>query len=178
MRVHTGSKGSRRLLTSVPGVTRPTSSRVRKSIFDILWSRFGIEGKTVLDLFAGTGALGIEALSRGAKFAHFVDHSAVAVRVIKQNLSLLEIEESKYAVTKADYRRFLDSYAGDRFDIAFLDPPYVFDRWDELLQMVPATIMVCETGKMLTLPPTVKKLLDRKYGTTVVTLVEAAGSGS
>jgi 16S rRNA (guanine(966)-N(2))-methyltransferase RsmD len=151
---------------------------VRKSIFDILWSRFGIEGKSVLDLFAGTGALGIEALSRGAREAYFVDSSREAVKVIKSNLFRLGIEPHSYRVVNSDYKSFLTAYRGERFDIAFLDPPYAFSDWDELLLMVPATIMVCETGNPIQPPLGLEKLLERKYGTTVVTLILGSDSGS
>jgi len=178
VRVLTGANKSRKLLSSVSEATRPTSSRVRKSVFDILWSRFGIEDKSFLDLFAGTGALGIEALSRGSKEAYFVDHSRVATRVIKENLARLEIEPSRFKVINSDYRNFLESYKGDHFDFAFLDPPYAFSDWEDLLLIVPAAIMVCETGSPLEPPPGVVKLLERKYGTTVVTLVMGSDSGS
>ncbi len=178
MRVLTGANKSRKLLSNVPEVTRPTSARVRKSIFDILWSRFGIEGKTILDLFAGTGAMGIEALSRGAKEAYFVDHSRAATKVIIENLARLEVEPGRFRVISSGYKNFLESYKGGRFDIAFLDPPYEFSQWDDLLLNVPADIMVCETGRPLQAPPGVVKLLERKYGTTVVTLVLGSSAGS
>ncbi len=178
VRVLTGAKKSRKLLTNVSEATRPTSSRVKKSIFDILWSRFGVEGKSVLDLFAGTGALGIEALSRGASEACFVDRSKDAVKVIKINLSRLGMDPRSYKVVNSDYKSFLTNYRGARFDIAFLDPPYAFSDWDELLLMVPAAIMVCEAGNPIQPPLGLKKLLERKYGTTVVTLILGSDSGS
>lgn len=144
---------------------------MRKSIFDILWSRVGIDDKTVLDLFAGTGALGIEALSRGARQAHFVDHSANAIKVVKENLNALEIDQSRYKVSISDFENFLSGYKGPEFDIAFLDPPYAFEKWPLLLSKVPASVMVCETGHSIELPPKFGKTVERKYGTTYVTLV-------
>ena len=178
VRVLTGANKNRKLSSNVSGATRPTSSRVRKSIFDILWSRVGIEDKLVLDLFAGTGALGIEALSRGAREVYFVDQSRAAVKVIKENLSGLEIEPSRAKVRTATYKDFLKGYSGDRFDIAFLDPPYVFDDWNELLLEVPAAIMVCETGSRIELPAGIEKLVERKYGTTLVTLISSSDPGN
>ncbi len=176
MRVLTGANKSRKLLSGVSEATRPTSSRVRKSVFDILWSRVGIEGKSVLDLFAGTGAMGIEALSRGAKEACFVDRSKRAIGVIKENLRRLEMDPSRYRVVNSDYSSFLDSYHGNDFDIAFLDPPYAFADWNELLVRVPAAIMVCETRNPIQPPSGLEKLLERKYGTTLVTLFKASKS--
>ncbi|TAN29692.1 MAG: 16S rRNA (guanine(966)-N(2))-methyltransferase RsmD [Actinomycetota bacterium] len=178
VRVLTGANKSRKLLSNVSRATRPTSSRVRKSIFDILWSRVGIEDKSVLDLFAGTGALGIEALSQGAKKVYFVDRSRAAAKVIKENLSRLEIEPGRVKVVTAGHKDFLKGYSGDRFDIAFLDPPYVFDDWDQLLLEVPAAVMVCETGSRIEPPAGTEKLLERKYGTTVVTLISSSDPGN
>lgn len=170
MRVLTGANKNRRLSSKVSIATRPTSSRVRKSIFDILWSRVGIDDKSILDLFAGTGALGIEALSRGARQAHFVDHSANAIKVVRENLNALGIEQSRYKVLISDFENFLNEYGGPEFDIAFLDPPYSFDEWPLLLRKVPASVMVCETGHPIDLPPECEKTVERRYGTTYVTL--------
>ncbi|NNN19221.1 MAG: 16S rRNA (guanine(966)-N(2))-methyltransferase RsmD [Acidimicrobiaceae bacterium] len=177
VRVLTGANKSRKLLSSVSEATRPTSSRVRKSIFDILWSRVGIDEKSVLDLFAGTGSLGIEALSRGASKAWFVDQSRSAIKVVKENLLRLGVDPMRYKVVTSTYNSFLDGYQGERFDIAFLDPPYAFTNWDGLLEKVPAAIMVCETGNPIQPPSGFEKLLERKYGTTVVTLVSGSSSG-
>lgn len=171
MRVLTGEKGSRKLSSNVSEVTRPTTARVRKSIFDIVWSRFGIEGQTFLDLFAGTGSMGIEALSRGAEFVQFVDNSQRAIKVVKENLKALDLDPSSYSVVKSGYHEYLLENKMQTFDIAFLDPPYSFSNWGELLEMIPANILVCESSRSLDISHSLKKVLERKYGTTIVTLL-------
>lgn len=171
MRVLTGEKGSRKLSSNVSEVTRPTTARVRKSIFDIIWSRFGIEGYTFLDLFAGTGSMGIEALSRGAEFVQFVDNSPRAIKVVKDNLRALAIDPSSYRVAHSGYQEYLLDNNVQEFDIAFLDPPYSFNNWDKLLEMIPARILVCESSMSVEVNPSWEKVLERKYGTTMVTVL-------
>ena len=121
MRVIAGQWGGRRLQAPSGESTRPTSDRVREALFSILAPR--IEGARVLDLFAGSGALGIEALSRGAAAATFVDSAAAAIRAVRANLEALGIEAE---VVRADARRFLGgaSAAARQYDLVFLDPPY------------------------------------------------------
>jgi len=107
-------------LDSLNGVaTRPTSDYVKESIFNIIQNRFPC-GKT-LDLFAGSGALGLEALSRGAEFAVFVDCNRAAIDVILKNARKLNTEN--FSITQRDYLKYIKS-ASDKFDIIFLDPPY------------------------------------------------------
>ena len=121
MRVITGTARGRKLLT-LPGTdtVRPSSQRVKEAIFSAI--QFDIEGRRVLDLFAGSGQLGIEALSRGAQSAVFVDVSPASVDVVKKNLAATELD-IKSEVVKSDYAGFL-LRRNDKFDIAFLDPPY------------------------------------------------------
>jgi len=120
LRVVAGSYGGRRLVTPPGRATRPTSDRVREALFSILGS---VEGLGVLDLFAGSGALGIEAISRGAADAVFVDKDPRAVAAIERNLATLGIDAP---VHHRDALAWLTT--GNRargvFDIAFLDPPY------------------------------------------------------
>lgn len=121
MRVITGIAKGRRLCT-VPGtnIVRPTSDKVKESIFSAI--QFDLEGRRVLDLFAGSGQLGIEALSRGAQSAVFIDCSPASLDVVNRNLSLTGLCENA-KVVKSDYSSYLlRTY--DVFDIAFLDPPY------------------------------------------------------
>lgn len=121
MRVITGIAKGRRLCT-VPGtdIVRPTSDKVKESIFSAI--QFDIEGRRVLDLFAGSGQLGIEALSRRAQSAVFVDCSPASLDVVNRNLSLTGLCDNA-KVVKSDYSSFLQ-LTSDVFDIAFLDPPY------------------------------------------------------
>jgi 16S rRNA (guanine966-N2)-methyltransferase len=121
MRVVAGRLGGRRL-RAVPGsATRPTSDRVREALFSVLGSR--VEGARVLDLFAGTGALAIEALSRGAASAVLVEQSAQAASVIRANLEALDlIRVAAVRRTKAEV--YLRSQRDGPFDLVFLDPPY------------------------------------------------------
>jgi 16S rRNA (guanine966-N2)-methyltransferase len=113
------AKGAR--LAPVPGGTRPLSDRAREGLFASLGTR--VEGARTSDLFAGTGAVGIEALSRGAATCDFVDSGGRAVRAIRENLSRTRFERSG-RVVRSDVRRFLAREDAGPYDLAFLDPPY------------------------------------------------------
>lgn len=120
MRIITGTARGRRLITPEGLDVRPTPEKVKEALFSAL--QFDIEGRRVLDLFAGSGQLGIEALSRGAKGATFVDLSPVSIRTVEKNLSTAGLKDNA-CVIKTDYATFCAS-SRDIFDIAFLDPPY------------------------------------------------------
>lgn len=179
MRVLTGANKSRKLVSRVSGITRPTSARVRKSIFDILGSRVDLERAVVLDLFAGTGSLGIEALSRGAGKVYFVDSSRAAVGSVRENLRRLEVASECFEVIQEESLGYLRRSGGMHFDLAFLDPPYSFDDWGGLLDLVDASMVVCESGKSLHIDrPRFQLILERKYGSTFVTLFSKADESS
>lgn len=133
MRVITGSARGRRL-NMLPGtdVVRPTTDKVKEAVFSSI--QFDIEGRRVLDLFAGSGQLGIEALSRGAHSAVFVDRSPACIDIIKQNLKITNLSD-KAEVFSGDYASFL-TRCNNKFDIAFLDPPYMAGILVKALQSV------------------------------------------
>lgn len=120
MRVITGSARGRRLKELEGMETRPTTDRVKEGMFSAL--QFDIEGRRILDLFAGTGQLGIECLSRGAASAVFVDRRADAVKLIKENLKVTELQD-RARVVAGDSMEYLKSLR-EKFDIILLDPPY------------------------------------------------------
>ncbi len=120
MRVITGIARGKNLKTLEGNDVRPTSQKVKEAVFSAI--QFDIEGRRVLDLFAGSGQLGIEALSRGAKNAVFVDNSASSIKIIKQNLESVGFENLS-KVYMSDYSSFT-ARSCDVFDIVFLDPPY------------------------------------------------------
>ena len=120
MRVITGTARSKALLTPEGLDTRPTVARVKEGIFNAI--QFDIEGRRVLDLFAGSGQLGIEALSRGAESAVFVDNMKKSLDCISKNLENTGLK-SKSEVVNGDFQSFL-SRTNKKFDIVFLDPPY------------------------------------------------------
>jgi len=176
MRVVGGELKGRRLAAPPGDKTRPTSDRVRESIFNALWSRGALdEDATVLDLFAGSGALGIEALSRGAAHATFVDDNAVARRVVADNLRALGLTD-RATVIADRAERFLAG-AGDRhYDLAFCDPPYAFEGWSALLGQLPAALVVIEAAAEIALPAVWDLVRAAQYGTTWVGFVEPARS--
>jgi 16S rRNA (guanine966-N2)-methyltransferase len=187
MRVVAGLAGGRRLRAPVGRQVRPTSERVREALFNSLGSLDVLTGATVLDLFAGTGALGIEALSRGATSAVFVDADPRAVLAVKDNLAATGLAD-RGRVVQADVFRYLAtaptgptaatgpatgpeaSSEAPRFDIAFADPPYAFTDWDRLLAIVPAGLVAMEARDHVALGPGWDPLRSRRYGDTVVTL--------
>lgn len=154
--------------------TRPTSERVREATFNALGSLAAVEGATVLDLFAGSGALGIEALSRGAERATFVDHDRAARAAIEANLATCGLADVARVVA-GPAERFLADAArvGERFDLALLDPPYGFDDWAGLLPLVPADLVVVESGRE---PPPLEgweALRSKRYGRAHVTFLRS-----
>lgn len=122
MRVITGTAKGKKLKTLEGDLTRPTSERIKGAIFSSI--QFEIEGRRVLDLFAGSGQMGIEALSRGAERAFFVDSSREAVEIVKDNLSACGFtDRAKYLVQ--DFRNYIRKASGrETFDLVFIDPPY------------------------------------------------------
>ena len=152
MRVITGTARGRRLATPANNDIRPTTDNVKESIFNII--QFDIEGRRVLDLFAGTGQLGIECLSRGAESAVFVDQSREAVKLVRDNLKTCNLNGT---VIQMDSLSFLKSCG--KFDLIFIDPPYDSPVYDEVLKTINLVdilsdggIIICETARDRQLP--------------------------
>ena len=172
MRVITGLARGRRLETLPGDATRPTGEKVKESLFSAI--QFDIEGRRVLDLFAGSGQLGIEALSRGASGCVFVDKNTEAVKVIRQNLQHTGLAE-KSQVLGTDALSYL-TRPGDRFDLVFLDPPYASEMLLPVLDKVAPLvndggIIVCETDDTTALPSYIDRFALAKtyrYGHTLV----------
>lgn len=158
MRVITGSARGRRLETLSGNATRPTTEKVKESIFSAI--QFDIEGRRVLDLFAGSGQLGIEALSRGASGCVFVDRNTEAVQIIRRNLQHTGFSAVSQ-VLGTDALTYL-TRPGDRFDLVFLDPPYGAELLVPALEKVARLvndggIIVCETEGDTSLPERVER---------------------
>ena len=172
MRVIAGSARGRRLVAPEGRETRPTGDRVREATFNALHSLGALDGATVVDLFAGSGALGIEALSRGAGHATFADPDRRAIAAIEANLAATGLA-SLADVQATSAERELDDarVAGRRWDLALLDPPYAFDGWDRLLTALPADLAVVESDRPVPAPPGWRVVRERRYGTTLVTVL-------
>ncbi len=172
MRVIAGRWGGRRLQAPPGDATRPTSDRVREALFSVLADR--VPGARVLDLFAGSGALGIEALSRGAAVVTFVDSAPAALRAVRANLEALGAEAQ---VRRSDARRFLRSAsaAARYYDLVFLDPPYRLAGrlGDELTAALPAVLapgaaVVAESDRRAPLELGLPLFDERRYGDTLI----------
>lgn len=177
MRVIAGTARGRRLQAPEGRDTRPTADRVREATFNALHSLDALEGAVVVDLFAGSGSLGIEALSRGAAEVTFVDADPRAVRVIEGNLATTGLGE-RATVTRADVGRYLERARGEGrgWDLALLDPPYAFDGWDELLTGLPARLAVVESDRAVDAPAGWGVIRQRRYGGTLVTVLRSTSS--
>ena len=166
-------RGRRLRAPAAPGV-RPTSDRVREAVFDVLYSLGGVEGRQVVDLFCGTGALGIEALSRGAAAVTFVDRDAASVTSVRENLvavGLADAERNGEATcTRAEVGEWVARTAA-RYDVAFCDPPYDFADWGPLLAGLPADLAVLESRDVIEPPEGWTVLRSKHYGGTIVTVI-------
>ena len=161
MRVITGTARGRRLLTLEGEDVRPTTDRVKEAVFSII--QFETEGRAFLDLFAGSGQMGIEALSRGAKEAVFVDSAKKSVGIIRENLASTKLAQNA-KVCQLDWQSFLSMNTA-KFDIAFLDPPYGKGILQAALEKVPAHMK--DTGVIIAENPLNEEILS-KYGDFVL----------
>lgn len=175
MRVVAGSVRGLRLAAPDGDETRPTSDRVREAVFNSLHSLGGIEDASVVDLYAGSGALGIEALSRGASHVTFVDQSHRSIEAITANLEHTGFDEAA-TVQRTEVTRFLESNSG-AFDLALVDPPYTFDDWEQVLDRLDAALVVVESDREISAHARWDVVRAKRYGGTVVTmLAPAAGT--
>lgn len=176
MRVISGIAKGISLKTPEGMATRPTADRVKEALFSIL--QFDIPCKRILDLFGGTGQLGIEALSRGADSCVFIDEREDACKLIKENLKRTKLEH-KAKVIRCDYLQYLKETA-DRFDIILLDPPYAEVILENSLNLITEIDILQSGGIIVTERPLGKVLSfefegfnrskDYKYGKTLITL--------
>lgn len=183
MRVITGTAKGIQLKAPEGMETRPTSDRAKVGVFNIL--QFDIYGD-VLDLFGGTGQLGIECLSRGADSATFVDGRQQAVDLIRQNLVLTKLQ-NKGTVILSDYMDYLNS-CNKKFHLIFLDPPYAEKYLENALKRISEIDILRENGIIITERPVEKRLdgdfpgmirsRDYKYGKTYITLFRKEGGDS
>lgn len=174
MRVITGSARGRRLETLDGLDVRPTTEKVKEAIFSSI--QFEIEGANVLDLFAGSGQLGIEALSRGANKCWFVDNSPSSVSVVKKNIEACGFKDCS-SVSLSEYKTFLSVINTD-FDIVFIDPPYKMDVIEEIFSLLENKVnegvkIIYEHGVEKQVPEHFGKFVlkkNYKYSKTVVSL--------
>jgi 16S rRNA (guanine(966)-N(2))-methyltransferase RsmD len=178
MRVIGGRSRGRRLAAKLPRSIRPTSDRVRESIFDILGSQGGVEGMSVVDLFCGSGALGVEALSRGAASVTFVDLDPDALDAVRKNLTAVGLGEEPVTLVRAVLPGWLQGASVPAFDVALCDPPYDFADWPALLGALQADVVVMESSSPIALPEGWVVTRERRYGGTLVTVVQRIGAGS
>lgn len=183
MRIITGSARGARLLTLSGEATRPTAQRTKEAIFSMI--QFDIEGRRVLDLFAGSGQLSLEALSRGASEAVLCDKSAEAVNIIRKNAEKTRLAD-RCMINVADANTFVGKLGGEKFDIVFLDPPYALKLLPNALARLldcgvlkPTSILVCEAGSERDVFDGDDNLRNRfnvkkqaKYGAAFVTILQ------
>src|SRR3954454_8733814 len=169
MRVISGEFGGRKLIAPEGLSTRPTTDKVRQAVFNSLGSMGVLEGATVADLYAGSGALGIEALSRGADSCVFVERDRAALTALRANLKTLGLED-RARVAGSDVLAYAPGITG--VDIALIAPPYTFAHWADLLGTLRADLAVAESGREVDAPEGWEQLKVRRHGRTVITMLE------
>ena len=152
MRIITGSAKGKKLVSLEGDATRPTSERIKEAVFSSI--QFDVEGRRVLDLFAGSGQMGLEALSRGAAKATFIDSSREAMEIVKQNVRITGFSDLCHYLV-SDWRNYIRKASGrEQYDLVFVDPPYAMeccaDAANYLAEkglIIPGAIVVLESGE-------------------------------
>ncbi|MCB0978175.1 MAG: 16S rRNA (guanine(966)-N(2))-methyltransferase RsmD [Acidimicrobiales bacterium] len=177
LRVVSGTARGLRLDVPPGSMTRPTADRVREAVFNALDSLGVVAGARVLDAYAGSGALGIEALSRGAATVTFVEADAVARSVTEANLARTDLSE-RAVVQGGDGAAMVGR---GPWDLVLLDPPYATAGWDDLLAaaligLVPGGVVVAESDREIDAVEGLDPIRSRRYGSTVVTFLTRPGA--
>ena len=168
MRVVSGELGGRKLVSPEGTSTRPTTDRVREAVFNALGSAGVLDGALVADLFAGTGAVGIEAISRGAAHCTFVERDRNALRALEENVDTLDLGD-RSRIMRSDA---MQAALTLDVDIVFADPPYDFDAWDEFLTNVRADVVIAESGRGFGEPTGWTVTRSKRYGRAWVSFLE------
>ncbi len=178
MRIIAGEWKGRSLHVPRDAAFRPTTDRVKEAVFNILAGRVSWEGSSICDLYAGSGGLGLEALSRGARTATFVERSTSSLAVLQRNIRALGAEQCS-TVRRQDVDRFARSEAA-RYDVVFADPPYAAFSAAQLLDAIasllrPGGLAVIEHGALQPLGthPLLTAFDERRYGSTTITLFQS-----
>ncbi len=146
MKISAGTNRGRIINITNLETTRETSDKVRQAIFNLIGQFF--QGGMCLDLFAGSGSVGLEAYSRGIDYVYFNDLSAKAVKVIESNAKLLKMD-GNYTIYNSDYLVCLDKLKNTKFDLIFLDPPYAMDNVDEIVNIISSNDMLTDNGYLV-----------------------------
>lgn len=174
MRIIAGVHGSRRLKTLDGDNTRPTQDKIKEAIFSKVGPYF--DGGKALDLFGGSGAVGLECISRGMNEVVIADNNQKAIRVIKENINLLK-ENDKVKLERSDYKQVLEKYKNAKFDFIFIDPPYALKEHENIIKYIDKNDMlndgylVVETASEDDLLENIGNLIkdkEKKYGITKV----------
>lgn len=185
MRIISGKYGRRRIIAKAPAGVRPTTDNVKESLFNILNNIYDFEGLKVLDLFAGTGALGFEALSRGASGCIFVEKNRKVSQYLKSIAVELKIPEEDFQIYNLDFKSFFSNYNANapehKLDLIFADPPYALPVYNDILNLVFQKELLSSEGSLILessedlsfdIPSGLKIYDSRTMGTTKLTFIE------
>jgi 16S rRNA (guanine966-N2)-methyltransferase len=174
VRVVAGEARGRRLSARLPPKVRPTTDLVREAVFSSLASRVGLDGATVADLYCGSGAMGIEALSRGAASCTFVDDDPACVAAARANLEAVGLSDRGATFVRA---RLPAWRPASRLDVAFCDPPYGELDTEALLDALEVGLVVLETDRDVVVPEGWGMPFQRRYGGTLISMLTPTSSG-
>lgn len=174
MRIITGTYRRRTIKAPKGDLTRPTTDRTRESLFSLVEHRHALDGAKVLDLFAGSGALGLEAISRGAERVHFVESNPVVLDVARANAAALD-DDLPCTFERADVRTFLERRPSTCYDVIFADPPYEWDGMKDIADRIPpflcpGGLFVLEHDKRIFFDDHPSLDVSRAYGRTIVSI--------
>lgn len=184
MRIISGRFRGRQIQCPPGDHVRPTSDRVKENLFNLLQNHLSFQDTVIADLFCGSGAFGLECLSRGSRFVHFVDLHPASLKTISENLARFQVNTESFRAIKADALNWAESYRGADVDLILADPPY---QWPDFIALFSAlsknihlsnAIFAFEASSTFSAPPGYDPLIDRKYGKTRICLFNLSGKGT
>ena len=181
IRIIAGEFRGRKLKVPIGNEVRPTSDKVREALFNLLTSMLNWDNMTVLDLYAGSGALGLEALSRGAKKAIFVESCKKHVRIILKNISMLSLEQTKYELVRGRAKSWIPNFMdSDQPCLIFLDPPFSSDEYDLILEKLAILPSILKGSLIVVESPVTREIMfaenmellkHRQYGSVTLDIL-------